>query len=89
MNKLTLNELREKYVSIEDKVPSIWKTYKDVGIELAQDLSDHWDITDFELYRVISLISGYSGISLIKHLDPKFSVMGLYPSTIKKINIEK
>lgn len=81
---MTINEIIKKYSQIEDKIPSTWKDYKTAGIELAQDICMEWDITDPELYRVISLVSIYSGVSgLTEHLDMRFSYMGLYPNIMK------
>lgn len=80
----------KKYSRIEDKIPSVWKTYEEAGIELAQDLSyGYWDVQDPELYRVISLVSyRVKGLRITQHLDPKFSFMGLYPEMMKPLDGE-
>jgi len=87
-NELSILELREKYKNIEEKIPNIWPNYESVGIELAQDILYHWDITDPILYRTISLVSSYCpGLQITQHLDPRFSFMGLYPHIMKKFDV--
>ena len=88
MKNLTIEELEEKYGNIEDKVPSVFKDYNEVSIKMQQDLCCTWDIRNAELYRVISLVGirTHSGI-LNKHLDLRFSYIGLYPEIMKPFNI--
>ena len=85
MEDLNIKDLEAKYSNIEDKIPSVWKTYEEAGIELAQDLSfGHWDINSSELYRVISLVSlRVRDLKITQHLDPQFGFMGLYPERMK------
>lgn len=86
--ELTLTEIIKKYSNIEDKIPSVWETYEEAGIELAQDLVYTWDIQNTELIRVISLVSGrVKGLKITQHIDPMFSFAGLYPEIQKVYNI--
>lgn len=89
MEDLNIKDLEIKYSNIEDKIPAVWKTYEEAGIELAQDLSfGHWDISSSELYRVISLVScRVRGLGITQHLDPQFGFMGLYPERMKRFDI--
>jgi len=89
MEKLTSEELNKKYENIEDKIPVIWDNYEAAGIELAQDLSfDHWDISNAEMIRVISLVSiRVPGLQISQHINPMFTYKGLYPEIMKEINI--
>lgn len=87
MEQLTIEQLKEKYSQIEDKVPFIWTSYKEAALSLAQDLTFHWDITEPELYRVISLLSQHSPVDISQHLDQKYAYMGLYPNIQKTHNI--
>ncbi len=55
---------------------------------MQQDLIYHWDIIDAELYRVISLIGIRTKSNVLnKHLDNRFSYLGLYPEILKPFNI--
>lgn len=91
--ELTVEEITEKYKNIEDKIPSVWKDYESAGIELAQDILYHWDVSDGELIRVIALIelrvarSGKSGFRIAQHINPMYSFAGLYPERMKRFNI--
>ena len=89
LERLTRQELEAKYANIESKIPSFWKTWEEAGINLAQDLSfGHWDISEDELYRVISLVSQrVKGIKITQHLDPKWAYKGLYPHLMKPFDI--
>lgn len=89
LERLTRQELEDKYRNIEDKIPSFWKTWEEAGINLAQDLSfGHWDISEDELYRVISLVSQrVKGVKITQHLDPKWAYKGLYPHIMKPFDI--
>ncbi len=87
--ELTIEQIKEKYSDIENKIPEKWETYEKAGIELAQDLLYHWDISDFELIRIISLIDNYTkGLCLYKHINPMYSYLGLYPHVMKKFDIK-
>ena len=90
MENLTIPQLRAKYSSIESKIPTVWLTYERAGVELAQDLSfGHWDITDAELYRVITLVElRVPGLHITQHLDNRFAFMGLYPHIMKPFDIK-
>ena len=80
MKDLTIEELEEKYSNIEDKVPSIFKDYNEVLLQIQQDLYCTWNINNSELYRVISLVGIKTKSNVLyKHLDNRFSYMGLYP----------
>lgn len=81
--------IKEKYCNIEDKISSVFKDYKQVGAEMAIDLMDVWNISDFELIRNISLVNSYTGgvYNLDKHIDKTFAFAGLYPHVIKSFNI--
>ena len=89
MEKLTETEIAEKYSNIEDKIPSVWKTYEEAGINLAQDLVFTWDARNGELIRVIALIGMRCGpkLDLSKHIDQRFAYAGLYPERMKLFNI--
>jgi|TARA_R110000822_G_scaffold82467_3_gene195080 hypothetical protein len=89
LEELTRPQLELKYRCIEDKIPSFWATWEEAGINLAQDLSfGHWDITESELYRVITLVSlRVKGIKITQHLDPKHAWKGLYPHAMKPFDI--
>ena len=84
---MTLEALKEKYSSIETKIPSVWENYNDVALSLAQDLLYHWNIKDSELIRVISLVSLNSKTTLTRHIDHNFAFSGLYPQIIQPLNI--
>ena len=89
MEELTIPQLKEKYKDIEDKVPSVWKTYNEAAIEMAQDLSfGHWDIQDGEIIRVISVLQSYGRVKISQHIDPQFAFAGLYPHVMKSFNID-
>jgi hypothetical protein len=90
MERLDIKDLEIKYSNIEDKIPFVWKTYEEAGIELAQDLSyGHWDVSSGELYRVISLVSlRVRDLKITHHLDPQFAFMGLYPERMKRFDID-
>ena len=85
---MTIKEINEKYSQIEDKIPSKQESHEKAAIELAQDIVYEWNITEPELYRVISLLASYTKIDLTTHLDYKFGFMGLYPNVIKTFNIK-
>jgi hypothetical protein len=89
MEELTIDQLKEKYSKIEDKIPSVWPNYEKAGIELAQDLSyGHWNIKDPELIRVISLVElEVNGLSIAQHIYEPFSFAGLYPHKMKAYDI--
>lgn len=82
--------IKEKYCNIEEKIPSVFKDYKQVAAEMAIDLIDVWNIKDFELIRNISLVNSYTGgvYNLSKHIDNNFAFAGLYPHVIKSFNIK-
>jgi hypothetical protein len=89
METLSIEEIRLKYENIEDKIPTIWKSYEEAGRELAQDLFIHWDITEPEIYRVVCLIEmRVLGLRITQHLDRRFAYMGLYPQKIYGENVD-
>lgn len=83
---MTIEELKEKYSNIEDKIPSVWQTYQEAGLELRNDI--HNGICDVELIRVISLISLQSNVILTSYINPIFSFAGLYPQKMKVYDIK-
>lgn len=86
--ELTEVELTEKYSNIEDKIPSIWKTYEDAGVNLAQDIAFTWDIRSGELIRVIALMEiRVNGLKVSQHIDSRFAYAGLYPEKMRAFNI--
>jgi hypothetical protein len=94
MKELTEAEIAEKYSNIEDKIPSVWKTFEEAGINLAQDIACTWDVRNGELIRVLSLIDMRMAgagkpnrFNLTKHINPMFAYAGLYPERMKSFNI--
>ena len=84
MNKLTIEEIQEKYRDIEDKIPSVWPDYEKAGVELAQDIVYHWNIQEGELIRVIALVEiKVPGLNITQHIDNRFAFAGLYPFKMK------
>lgn len=83
-----IESIKEKYCNIEDKIPSVFKDYKQAGAEMAIDLMDISNISDFELIRNISLVDSYTGgvYNLSKHIDNTFAFAGLYPHAQKSFN---
>jgi len=73
----------EKYSHIEDKIPSIFKTYEEAAISLAQAICMDWDINEGEIIRVITLLSIRTDINLTSHIDFRFSFCGLYPEILR------
>jgi len=87
--ELTIQQLKEKYSRIEEKIPSQWKSFEKAGTELAQDICFLWDISDSELIRVIALVEMRApGLKISQHIDNRFAVCGLYPHIQKAYNIE-
>jgi hypothetical protein len=93
---MTEKEISEKYADIEDKIPSIWKTYEEAGINLAKDLLENgpfsnfekWGVCDGELIRVISLLMiRVPSLDLSGHINQMFAFAGLYPERMKAFNI--
>ena len=86
--ELTIEEITEKYREIEDKIPSIWSDYPTAGKELAQDILYHWDISEAELIRVISLLEiRVSWLRISQHINPNFAVYGeISPEMVKMMN---
>lgn len=88
MEQLSIEQLKEKYDNIEDKIPSNFATYEEAGVKIAQDLCYHWDVKDAELIRVISLIElRVKNLKITQHIQPMFAFAGLYPSRMKVFNI--
>ena len=94
MKDLTLEEIREKYGNIEDKIPSIWHTATDAAREMAQDIATYCDITDYEIVRVMSLLdtrvfcqNERKNFKLLDHMDHRFEFLALYPKRMKSFNI--
>jgi hypothetical protein len=86
--ELTEKELTEKYSNIEYKIPSVWKTYEEAGINLAQDLAFTWDVSNGELIRVIALMEiRCKGLNINHHIDQRYSYAGLYPHIMKSFDI--
>ena len=86
MESLTVEQVIEKYKNIEEKIPSLFKNYEEAGVNLAQDLCFHWDVTDHELIRIISLLEiRVPGLMINQHVDRKFAFAGLYPNIIKML----
>lgn len=86
---MTLKEIRNKYIDIEDKIPSIFKSYDDAGIQMAQDICMYWDIDDYAIIRVMSLIDIYTNrkYNLCKHMNRMLTYAALYP-TVQKVHNE-
>lgn len=85
---MTIQEIHTKFSNIEEKIPSVFSSYQEAGIQLAQALIDHWDISDNEIIRVIALIGIHSNIDLSNHIKPMFAFAGLYPTIQKIYNIK-
>ena len=82
---MTEYEVSQKYYRIEDKIPSVWKTYQDIGCQLLVDLLNLPSVSDLELARVI-VVSNYTNINLRSHINPKIpSFALLYPHVHKPI----
>jgi len=89
MKDLTIEEVAAKYANIEDKIPSVWSTWEEAGVNLAQDMYNKWDVSDGELIRVISLMGiMVKGMKLYDHINPMFSFTGLYPHVQRTYNIQ-
>lgn len=77
-----------KYKDIQDKVPSVWKTYEEAAIELADEIKDIWDIDNAEVIRVISFLDRFNrDANMISHIDRRFEYAGLYPEVMKSFKI--
>jgi len=88
MEQLSIEQLKEKYDNIEDKIPSNFATYEEAGVQLAQDLCYHWDVKDAELIRVIALVSLRAPrLKITQHVYMPYEYMGLYPETISAYKI--
>lgn len=88
MRDLTIEEIVTKYANIEDKIPTVWPTWEEAGVNLAQDIYDKWDIREGELIRVIALMGiRVNGLKLYDHINPMFSFTGLYPEMQRSYNI--
>ena len=84
----TLEDIKHKYFGIEYKIPGVWPTYQEAGVELAQDLLFHWNIQDAELIRIIALVEMRSDVSITKHVDPMYAFAGLYPHVMRKLDVD-
>jgi hypothetical protein len=86
--ELTEKEISIKYANIETKIPTVWATYEDAGVNLAQDICFLWDVTDGELIRVIALLELHvKGLRINQHIKPQFAFTGLYPTVMTTLNI--
>ena len=86
--ELTEKQISDKYSAIEDKIPGVWDSWNDAGVELAKDICMLWDIKEPELIRVISLVSTrVPGLGITQHIYAPFSFIGLYPHIQKSYNI--
>jgi hypothetical protein len=89
MKELTIEEIIEKYRDIEDKIPSVWPDYPTAGQELARDIAIHWDISEGELIRVISLMEiRVPEFHQNQHINSMFAFAGLYPERMRTFNIQ-
>ena len=90
---MTIEQIKNKYENIEDKIPSVWTDYEKAAIELSQDVATEWNIMDVELIRVLSLVDlriagmGKPSFNLSKHIYAPFSFAGLYPERMKEFSI--
>ena len=87
---MDIQDIVIKYSNIEDKIPSVWKTYEDAAFELSEDIAYEYNISNHELIRVISLIEtiiGKNNFNFTDRILQSHLFTGLYPNTIKAINI--
>jgi hypothetical protein len=85
---MTIQEIHTKFSNIEEKIPSVFSSYQEAGIQLAQALLYHWDISDNEIIRVIALIGIHTNIDLSNHINSMFAFVGLYPTIQNIFNIK-
>lgn len=89
---MDIQDIVIKYSNIEDKIPSVWKTYEDAAFELSQDIAYEYDISNRELIRVIALIEtiiGKNNFNFTDRILQSHLFAGLYQNIIKPINITK
>lgn len=91
---MTETELGKKYKNINTKIPSVWPTFEDAGIELAQEVFMMWNIKNSDLILALSTIDcalagqGKLGLNLSEHIDSKFAFVGLYPMVQAEYDIK-